>query len=283
MRDRRRTLYLSFLPLGLWFFLFLFVPLVFVFVESLQADGGISFGAYLRVVTKKLYRESLLNSLLLSSVTSLLGTVIGLPLSYAVFRMGRKGQSLMTSLLALPLTFSGLVIAYGCIVSLGASGFFTMLLSRWFGINALDFSSFLFTWKGLVVAYLYFLVPRMILTMIAAWSNADWTLLDAAESLGASRPATFFRVLLPMLMPSVLAGSSLLFAVSMGAFGTAFALSGTGVNIMPLLIYTQTSDITVNISEADALAITLAVVTVLVVLIYESLSLRKVPGVFSES
>lgn len=275
MRERRRTLYLLLLPLVLWLALFLFVPLVFVLLESIRSDPGISFAAYLRVFTRKLYRESLRNSLLLSGSTALLGTVIGVPLSYSVFRMGKRGQAFITSLLALPLTFSGLVIAYAFIVSLGASGFFTLLLARWFGVSPVDFSAFLFTWKGLVVAYLYFLIPRMVLTMVAAWSNVDWTLLDAAESLGAGRVATFFKVLLPMFLPSMLAGSSLLFAVSMGAFGTAFALSGTGVNIMPLVIYTQTSDITVNISEADALAITLAVVTTFVVWLYETLNSRR--------
>lgn len=276
MQERRRTLYLWMLPLAAWLFLFLIIPLVFVFVESLKSDAGVSLAAYLRVFTRRLYRESLRNSLMLSAATAVLGTLIGLPLSYSVFRMGRKGQGFMTSLLALPLTFSGLVIAYAFIVTLGTSGFVTMLLARWFGINPLDFSAFLFTWKGLVVAYLYFLIPRMILVMITAWSNVDWTLLDAAESLGASKAITFFRVLLPMLLPSILAGSSLLFAVSMGAFGTAFALAGTGVNIMPLLIYTQTSDLTVNISEADALAVTLAVVTTVVVWLYETLNSRQV-------
>lgn len=275
MRERCRTSHLLLLPLGLWLFLFLMVPLGFVLYESVAMDGGISFAAYLRVFTRKLYRESLLNSLLLSATTAILGTAIGVPLSYAVFRTGKKGQAFLSSFLALPLTFSGLVIAYAFIVTLGASGFFTILLAKWFGVNALDFSAFLFTWKGLVVAYLYFLIPRMILTMIAGWANVDWSLLEAAQSLGAGQVLAFFRVLLPMLYPSILAGSSLLFAVSMGAFGTAFALTGTGVNIMPLVIYTQTSDLTVNIAEADALAVTLAVVTTLVVLLYENMTSRE--------
>ncbi len=274
METSRRTLYLL-LPLAVWLLLFLFVPLGFVFVESLQSETGVSAAAYARILTRGLYRESLLNSLTLSAVTAALGTVIGVPLSYAVFRLGKRGQSIMTPLLALPITFSGLVIAYGCIVSFGASGFFTLLLARWFGVNALDFSAFLFTWRGLAVAYLYFLIPRMILTMIAAWANADWSLLDAAESLGSSRVTAFVKVMPPMLLPSIFAGSSLLFAVSMGAFGTAFALTGTGVNIMPLVIYTQTSEVHVNIAEADALAIALAVVTTLVVSLYESLNTRR--------
>lgn len=120
-----------------------------------------------------------------------------------------------------------------------------------------------------MVAYLYFLIPRMILTMISAWSKADWSLIEAAASLGASRWMTLHKVLLPMLWPAVLAGSSLLFAVSMGAFGTAFALTGTGVKILPLVIYTHVSEVSVDIGRADALAIILALVTTVLILIYE--------------
>jgi len=80
---------------------------------------------------------------------------------------------------------------------------------------------------------------------------------------------TLRKVLLPMLWPAVLAGSSLLFAVSMGAFGTAFALTGTGVKILPLVIYTHVSEVSVDIGRADALAIILALVTTVLILIYE--------------
>jgi ABC-type uncharacterized transport system permease subunit len=75
--------------------------------------------------------------------------------------------------------------------------------------------------------------------------------------------------IIPMLWPAVLAGSSLLFAVSMGAFGTAFALTGTGVKILPLVIYTHVSEVSVDIGRADALAIILALVTTVLILIYE--------------
>ncbi len=161
-----------------------------------------------------------------------------MPLSYVLYRTDPKRKEIFFALLALPLTFSGLVIAYAFIILLGNSGFITILLTHLFGVNTLEFSSFLFTWRGLVVAYLYFLIPRMILVMISAWSEVDWSLLEAAESLGMKRIRAFFRVIFPLIRPTLLAGSSLLFAVSMGAFGTVFALVGTGVNIMPLLIYT---------------------------------------------
>lgn len=274
MQSRRRVWWLL-LPMGFWFFFFLVVPLVFVVWESVRGEAGFDWSAYTRVFTRKMYKESLKNSFLLSLSTTLLGTLIGLPLSYALYKTDPKKKELFLSLLALPLTFSGLVIAYAFIILLGNSGFITILLSRLFGINTLEFSSFLFTWKGLVVAYLYFLIPRMILVMIAAWSEVDWSLLEAAEILGMKQIKAFFRVIFPLVRPSLLAGSSLLFAVSMGAFGTAFALVGTGVNIMPLLIYTQMSEVSVNLQEANALAVVLVVVTTAIVVLYERIFTRR--------
>lgn len=267
--ERRSTAFLFLMPLILLLGVFLIYPLVLVFGESVTVDGGFSLANYLLIFTKKLYRESLGTSLMLSLSTAVLGTVIGLPLSYVVYKSKGRLHRFLMALTAVPLTFSGLVIGFMFIILLGTSGFITMIFSRLFGINALEFSAFLFTWRGLVVAYLYLLIPRMILTMTAAWSNANWSLIEAAVNLGASRATILFKVLLPMLGPAIFAGSSLLFAVSMGAFGTAFALTGTGVKILPLVIYTHVSEVSVDIGRADAIAVVLAVVTTLVIMLYE--------------
>lgn len=271
----RRGVFWLLLPITAWFAFFLFVPIGFVFWESIKGEAGIDCSAYTRVFTYKVYRESFKNSLVLSLSTTVLGTAIGLPLSYVLYRTQGKKQDTLLALLSLPLTFSGLVIAYAFIILLGNSGFVTILLRKLFGIDTLAFSSFLFTWRGLVVAYLYFLIPRMILVMMASWSQVDWSLLEVAEILGMHRLRAFFRIIFPLIRPALLAGSSLLFAVSMGAFGTAFALVGTGVNIVPLLIYTQMSEIHVNLQEANALAILLAAATTGVVVLYERIFLQQ--------
>jgi ABC-type uncharacterized transport system permease subunit len=260
-------LYLLLLPVTAVLAAFLAWPLLLVLWESFFVAGNLSHANYSSLFVKNLYRESFFTSLVLSLSTALLGTLIGLPVSYAIHKSRHK--SFLIALTSVPLTFSGLVVGFAFIVLLGTSGFFTLLLKRFVDINPLEFSAFLFTWRGLVVAYLYFLVPRMILTMTVAWSNADWSLIEVATSLGAGRGVIFFRVLLPMLGPAILSGSSLLFAVSMGAFGTAFALTGTAVKILPMVIYTQVSDMSSDIAQADALAIILTVTTTLVIMLYE--------------
>ena len=267
--ERRGWKYLLLLPLAAALGLFLVLPLLFVLFESFWVDGHFSLANYLLVIRRGLYSEALRTSLVLSFTTAFIGAALGLPLSYLVHKSRAPWRDLLLSITAVPLTFSGLIIGFAFIVLLGTSGFITMLLQRFFDINPLEFSAFLFTWKGLVVAYLYFLIPRMILTMVAAWSNADWSQVEAAVSLGAPFRTVLARVLFPMLGPSLLAGSSLLFAVSMGAFGTAFALTGTAVKILPLVIYNQISDVTVEVSRANGLAIVLTVVTTLVIVLYE--------------
>ena len=267
--ERRGWKYLLLLPLAAALGLFLVLPLLFVLFESFWVEGHFSLANYLLVFRRGLYSEALRTSLVLSFTTAFIGAALGLPLSYLVHKSRAPWRDLLLSIMAVPLTFSGLIIGFAFIVLLGTSGFITMLLQRFFDINPLEFSAFLFTWKGLVVAYLYFLIPRMILTMVAAWSNADWSPVEAAVSLGAPFRTVLARVLFPMLGPSLLAGSSLLFAVSMGAFGTAFALTGTAVKILPLVIYNQISDVTVEVSRANGLAIVLTVVTTLVIVLYE--------------
>ncbi|NLL36423.1 MAG: ABC transporter permease subunit [Fretibacterium sp.] len=274
--EERRYLWLLLLPVALVLAVFLLWPLFLVLWESFFVEGTFSLDNYLSLFVRKLYRESLATSLSLSFLTSFLGVLIGLPISYAVYKSGRAKGFLM-ALTAIPLTLSGLVVGFAFIVLLGTSGFFTLLLKKWFDINPLEFSAFLFTWRGLVVAYLYFLIPRTILTMVVAWSNADWSLIEAAESLGASRATIARRVLLPMLAPALLSGSSLLFAVSMGAFGTAFALTGTAVKILPMIIYTHVSDMSADIAQADALAVVLTLVTTLVIVGYERFFAVKSP------
>jgi len=165
--------------------LFLLVPLIFVLRDSLLSQGRLSLANYYAIFTKRLYLSSFKTSLLLSLTTTAIGTLIGIPLSYVIYRRGPRAQDLLLSLTSIPLVFSGLVVGFSFIVILGSSGFITLILKKLFNINPVEFSAFLFTWKGLVIAYLYFLIPRMILTMTAAWASFDWNLLDAAFELGS--------------------------------------------------------------------------------------------------
>lgn len=258
-------------PLALWIGLFLVFPMVFVVLESFQTTGepGFTLANYVSIFEQRRLRNAFVNSLALSASTAVLATVAGFVLSFAVFRMRGRARNWMSAFTSVPLAFSGLVVAFGFIITFGTSGVFTLVLERLFGVDPLDFSAFLFTTRGLAFAYLYFLIPRVILTMVPAWDQVNWNLVDAAESLGATPQFMFRRVLLPQLMPSILAASTLVFAVAMGAYGTAFALTGVGVNIVPLAVMSLISEARLDFNLASALAVGLTAVTLLIISIYE--------------
>ncbi|MTI58663.1 MAG: ABC transporter permease subunit [Firmicutes bacterium] len=258
------------IPLFLVLLIFLIIPLFYTLKESfITGDGVLTFQYYKNIFIKPLYKKAIFNSLKLAVLTTLFGSIIGGILSYIIFKMKSPIKELLLNLNNIPLTFSGLVIAFSFIITYGTSGFITTIISKITGLSPLYISDFLISWKGLLFAYLFFLIPRMILIMMVSWSNFDWNLIEAAENLGASRWIILKKVLLPGIAPTVLAGTSVLFAVSMGAFGTAFALTGTGVNILPLLIYTNISEVNVDIGQASTLAIGLVIITSLVIYIYQ--------------
>jgi ABC-type uncharacterized transport system permease subunit len=263
-------------PLALWLTLFLLIPMAFVIVASFQSNGqaGFTLANYASIVKERHLRDAFLTSFLLSFTTTVVSLVLGFILSYAIHLARGGTRQWLSSLTSVPLAFSGLVVAFSFIITFGASGVFTLLLNRLFGVNPIVFSSFLTTWKGLSFAYLYFLIPRVILTVLPAWEQVNWNLVDAAESLGARPPYMFRRVLLPQLLPSVVAGSSLVFAVAMGAYGTAFAMTGVGVNIVPLAMLALISEVQLDFNLASALAVGLTIVTLAIILIYESVAQR---------
>ncbi len=268
----RELLLLS--PVFILLLLFLIIPFFSVLKESFyDTEGHLSLVNYANIF-QKTYFEALKNSFVLAISTSLLGVIFGTIISYYISRSHTRAREWLLTITSLPLTFSGLIIAYSFIITLGSSGTITLILQKLFRIDPLSFSSYLYTWKGLVIAYLYFQIPRMVITMISAWTNLDWTLVEAAESLGANLFTILKRVILPALWPSILAGSVLLFAVSMGAYGTALALTGVSVNILPLTIYTQVSDVSYNLPQADALAVLLTFVTTFSIYIYRRIFAR---------
>jgi len=266
MEKGREILLLA--PLFILLMFFLFIPFLSVIKESFyDSFGKLSLINYKNIFQKS-YMEALKNSLSLSIATSLFGVIFGTIISFYISKSKGMIREWLYTMTSLPLTFSGLIIAYSFIITLGSSGTITLILQKIFGIKPLEFSSYLYTWRGLTVAYLYFQIPRMIIIMISAWGNLDWSLVEAAESLGAGAITIIKRIIIPILWPSILAGSVLLFAVSMGAFGTALALTGVSVNILPLTIYTQVSDVSYNLPQADALSVLLTFVTTFSIYIY---------------
>ncbi len=118
---------------------------------------------------------------------------------------------------------------------------------------------FAYSMAGLFLGYLYFSLPRVITTVMAAAERMDPSLEEAARTLGAGPLRVALQVTLPRLAPALVSTGALCFATSMGAFGTAFTLA-TQINVLPILIYTEFT-LSANIGMAAALSVLLGAVT----------------------
>ena len=236
---------------------FFLIPLASVFAE---AGRG---GAMLRLLESPDLWDALFASLWLGARAAALSLAVGVGVAAHLARLPERTRALLQVVIALPLTFSGLIVAYGFILLLGRAGFITLLLAR-LGADPAAIAGTFYGPVGLVVAYSYSLVPRVVLMVLPVFLNFDTRQVAAAESLGATRLRAWVEVVLPQVAPTFFAAFCLVAAVAIGAYGTALALVGTQINLLPLRLYSMISDAGADMPLASAVSVVLLAVCSLI-------------------
>lgn len=250
--------YLFLIPFVGFLSVFELYPLVNMALRSVVETGGgsVSFQYYANILSQPHYRTAVRNSLFFATACSLVGGIGGTFVGYIVPRLPGRYRSLLLSLYSLPMTLSGLVVAFAFIVLLGRNGVLNLIVQRLLGLPR-DVYFDVYSWPGLVVVYAFYQIPLMTLTMAAVFGNLDRSLIEAARNLGA-RPLQVWRyVIIPTLAPGFVAGMSIQFAGMMGAFGTVLALVGGARNLLSVQIYYHISESTYNLPQAAALSVVL--------------------------
>jgi putative spermidine/putrescine transport system permease protein len=165
------------------------------------------------------------------------------------------GREVLISLLTLPLAFPGVVVGFMVIMLAGRTGLIGDVTTLFTGKRLV----FAYSMAGLFTGYIYFSIPRVILTIMAAAEKLDPALEEAARSLGARPWRVVLDVILPGLTPALIASGAVCFATAMGAFGTAFTLA-TDIDVLPIVIYTEFT-LLANIAMAASLSIVLGAIT----------------------
>ncbi len=252
-------------PGGLCLLLFFVVPICAIFFEA-SGDGGRGFG---RLFATPEFWSGFVNSLVLSVIAGIVSVLVGVPVAWRLSRMAAGPRMMLQLIISLPLTFSGLIVAYGFILSFGRAGFVTLLLHHVFGVDPATFSQMVYSPYGLAFVYAYYLIPRVVMMVVPVCVNFDRNQLLAAESMGAGRARALRDVLLPQIMPAAISSLCLVMSVALGAYGTALALVGSNVNIMPLQLYNLVSDTGADFSQTAALALILTMICTLVISLSE--------------
>jgi len=258
-----------------WAFMALFfaVPLAALLPEAFGEDGS-AFG---RLFGNALFFGALRNTLALGLAAGAMSALVGTCIAIELARQPEARRRWMMTLLGLPLAFSGLVIAYGFILAFGRAGFVTQLLAG-LGADPAALGSWIYSVSGLGFAYAYYLIPRVALSLYPVFANLDLRPAQAARTLGASRSRAFWDTVVPEVLPSVLSNACMVAAIAMGTYGTALALVGTQLNILPLMLLAQVGDGGSDFAVAAALSLVLMVVCVIVMGVGDVFTRRRERG-----
>ncbi|MBR0568136.1 ABC transporter permease [Azoarcus sp. L1K30] len=244
------------LPAAAFFGAFFLLPMCRLFLVG--GSGTRGWSAYTAILTDPVYFNALLATLGVAAATTVATLLISAIAGVFLQRHRFPGNALLVSMLTLPLAFPGVVIGFMVIMLAGRQGLIGALTQALGG----DKWVFAYSLGGLFMGYVYFSVPRTILTVMSATEKLDHRLEEAARSLGASTWRVVLDVILPGLKPAFISAGAICFATAVGAFGTAFTLAAR-INVLPMVIYTEFT-LSANIAMAAALSFVLGAVTWLV-------------------
>lgn len=260
-------------PAWLMLVLFLGVPLAALIPEAFAGGGAI----FAQLLHDPQFAVAVRNTLLLGLISGLLSALVGAAIAIELARQSPGRRQLMLSLLGLPLAFSGLVIAYGFILAFGRAGFVTQLLGM-AGADTAVVGSWIYSVGGLAFAYAYYLIPRVALQLYPVFANLDEAPTLAARTLGATPWQAWRHTVLPEVAPAVLASAFFVSSVAMGTYGTALALVGTQLNILPLMLLAKVGDGGSDFAGAAAISLVLMLICTLVLGAGDVLGSRKRRG-----
>ena len=252
-------------------YLFMVVwPLVTVLFASVTNGDGFSLDGFATFFSSRLYYGTLLNSLLVTVCVTVLAFVIAFPLAYFMTLFRIPGNRTIQVLILASMMSPPFIGAYSWILLLGNNG----LITRWFKDVGLEVPS-IYGFAGIVLVLTLQLVPLIFTYLMGAWRTIDVSLLEAAESMGMTGWRRAFKVITPLLLPTILGGSLLVFVRAFADFGTPM-LIGQGFRTIPVLIYSSfVGEVSVDRSFAAAVAVIVIALTLGVFLVQKFIVDRR--------
>jgi putative spermidine/putrescine transport system permease protein len=224
-------------------------------------------------ITEPLYWHSLRNSVVLSGITAVIGALWGAVLAAAILRFSNRSRKWMTGLVAATSNFAGVPLALAFTSILGLNGVITLFLRQVFNYRLYPHHFSLYSWAGLFLIYLYFQLPLMVLLFAPALARLKLQWQEAAATLGAPSWFYWLKVGFPVMSAPFAAATALLFANALGAYATAWAMTGGKFSLLTIQIaFEVNGDISYDPGKACALSLILAAVMALSILAAQILS-----------
>lgn len=283
-RKKKESMWLLLVPIYLFTILFVFFPIVYLmmlsFMERAQVWGfewNVTLDNYKRIL-EPLYLNTFVESLKLAFLSTVLITLLGYPFGYFMAKAEGKWKQRIMLLLLIPFFTSSLIRLNGWIIMFRSNGTLDKILM---GLNLTDQPlKLLYSYPAVILGMIYVLLPFMILSVYASAEKLDWSLVEAARDLGASRLQAFLTVTLKLTLPGLLSGVVLTFIPSMGLFFIADILGGNKIVLVGSLIQEQMTK-SRNMPFAAALAVILMILTSLIIGFYrKAANTKELEGLF---
>jgi putative spermidine/putrescine transport system permease protein len=228
-------------PFFVFALMFLILPTGLLAIGGLQdAQGHFTLRNLLDLFQPNIV-SSYLISVKVSAASAIGGALAGFALAYAAIAGGLPTwvrPTLMT-FSGVASNFAGVPLAFAFLATLGRAGLVTALLINLFGFNIYSTGFNLLSFAGLTLTYMYFQIPLMVLIIAPAIDGLKREWREASANLGASTWEYWRYIALPILWPPLLGSTLLLFANAFGAVATAYALTGSSLNIVTIVLYAQ--------------------------------------------
>jgi putative spermidine/putrescine transport system permease protein len=269
--------WLGVVPFFAFAILFLILPTLHLVVGAFQdADGHLTFNNIVHLFTPQIVSAFWI-TIQLSAYSAVGGAIIGLLLAYAGVMGGlpKWVRPLLMTFCGVAPNFAGIPLAFAFLATLGRTGLVTAMLFNVFGFKLYNTGFNITSFWGLVLAYLYFQIPLMVLILVPALDGLKREWREASDILGGGAWHFWRYVAIPILWPSLAGTTVLLFANAFGAVATAYGLLGSGINIVTIMLFAQIrGDVLHDQNLGYAIALGMVVITVLSNLIYIVLRAR---------
>ena len=275
--NNKRTYLLALTPFLILCILFELIPIIYTVVRSFipeDEDIGFTLANYINIFTKKIYQDAIINSLIISVLSSIIGLFIAFIGAKAVHESKGKLNNIFMSILNMVSNFSGVPLAFAYIIMFGNVGVMTMLGSN-YGIEFLANFPLYSVW-GLLLIYVYFQIPLSTLLLIPAFDAIRKEWKESNALLGGTNFIFWTKIGIPILMPSILSTFSVLFANALAAYASAYALLMNNVSLLPIRLSEQfVGDLVQRPEFGSAIAVVLIAFMIVAILIQNKLTLKK--------
>ncbi|WP_295308245.1 ABC transporter permease [Blautia sp.] len=266
------------LPLYIFTLLFVACPLLYMVALSFATPGEVHGVQWIftldnyRKILEPVYLDTFVQSFQLAITSTLFITLIGYPFGYFMAKLPAGGKKKAMLLLMLPFWVNSLIRLYGWIIILQKKGLLNFVLKK-LGLIQKPLK-IMYSYPAIVIGMIYVLLPFMILSVYSSAEKLDWSLVEAARDLGASKAKAFWTVSFRLTLPGLLSGVILTFIPSMGLFFIADILGGNKVVLVGSLIQDQMTRGN-NWPFAAALAVIMMILTTLMILLYRKVTNAK--------